>query len=59
MVKRYFFIHAKKVEIKAREEKKKKRIRRGANITVTLDSEPIGILPATFQVIENALTIRM
>ena len=29
------------------------------DITVTIDGEPIGILPATFQVYQNALTIRM
>jgi diacylglycerol kinase family enzyme len=29
------------------------------DITVTIDGEPIGILPATFQVYQNALTIKM
>lgn len=45
-----FYKLAKKVEIKPKEEK---------DIIVTVDGEPIGILPATFQVIESALTIRM
>jgi diacylglycerol kinase (ATP) len=29
------------------------------DVTVTVDGEPIGILPATFEVIPNALTVRM
>lgn len=29
------------------------------DVTVTIDGEPIGILPATFEVIRNALTVRM
>lgn len=29
------------------------------DVTVTIDGEPIGILPATFEVIHNALTVRM
>ena len=45
----FFYMQAKKVAIKPKEE---------AVITVTIDGEPIGILPATFQVIESALTIR-
>lgn len=45
-----FYKLAKKVEIKPKEEK---------DIIVTVDGEHIGILPATFQVIESALTIRM
>jgi YegS/Rv2252/BmrU family lipid kinase len=40
---------AKKVSIKSRER----------NVTVAIDGEPIGILPATFQVLQNALTIRV
>lgn len=44
------FYKLAKVEIKPKEEK---------DIIVTVDGEPIGILPATFQVIESALTIRM
>jgi diacylglycerol kinase family enzyme len=30
-----------------------------SDITVTIDGEPIGILPATFQILENALTVKM
>jgi YegS/Rv2252/BmrU family lipid kinase len=48
------YIQAKKVLIKPKEEEKKRR-----DVTVTIDGEPIGILPATFQIIHNALTIRM
>jgi diacylglycerol kinase family enzyme len=29
------------------------------DVTVTVDGEPIGILPATFEVIPQALTLRM
>lgn len=29
------------------------------DVTVTIDGEPIGILPATFEVIPNALTVKM
>jgi diacylglycerol kinase family enzyme len=29
------------------------------NVTVTDDGEPIGILPATFEIMPNALTTRM
>jgi diacylglycerol kinase (ATP) len=47
------YIQAKKVLIKPKEEEKKRR-----DVTVTIDGEPIGILPATFQIIHNALTIR-
>jgi diacylglycerol kinase family enzyme len=44
-----FYMQAKKVAIKPKEEEV---------MTVTIDGEPIGILPATFQVIESALAIR-
>jgi YegS/Rv2252/BmrU family lipid kinase len=47
-----FYKQAKKVSIKSNEEDDK-------DITVTIDGEPIGILPATFQVLQNALTVRM
>ena len=43
-----FYIQAKKVSIKSKER----------DITVTIDGEPIGILPATFQVYQNALTVK-
>ncbi|HEY6883502.1 MAG TPA: diacylglycerol kinase family protein [Nitrososphaeraceae archaeon] len=49
------YMKAKKVSIKPKEEEEKKR----RDITVTIDGEPIGILPATFQVHQNALTIKM
>jgi diacylglycerol kinase (ATP) len=51
------YIKAKKVSIKPKEEDEKGKKRR--DITVTIDGEPIGILPATFQVYQNALTIKM
>jgi diacylglycerol kinase (ATP) len=40
------YAKAKKVLIKSKER----------NVTVTIDGEPIGILPATFQVLPKALT---
>ena len=45
------YLHAKKVQLKPRDEK--------ARIIVAIDDEPIGILPATFQVHHNALSIRL
>jgi diacylglycerol kinase family enzyme len=45
-----FYRQAKKVSIKSKENK---------DITVTIDGEPIGILPAIFEVLQNALTILM
>jgi diacylglycerol kinase family enzyme len=45
-----FYRQAKKVAIKSKENK---------DIPITIDGEPIGILPATFEVLQNALTIRM
>ena len=47
-----FYKQAKKVSIKSKEEDDK-------DITVTIDGEPIGVLPATFQVLQNALTVRI
>jgi diacylglycerol kinase family enzyme len=44
-----FYMQAKKVSIKSKEK----------DITVTLDGEPIGILPATFQVYQNALSVKL
>jgi diacylglycerol kinase family enzyme len=54
------YIQAKKVSIKPKEEEKEehKEKKRG-DITVTIDGEPIGVLPATFQIYQNALTIKM
>ena len=54
------YIQAKKVSIKPKEEKEEeKEEKKIGDITVTIDGEPIGILPATFQVYQNALTIKM
>jgi diacylglycerol kinase (ATP) len=54
------YIQAKKVSIEPKEEKEEeKRDNKIGDITVTIDGEPIGILPATFQVYQNALTIKM
>ena len=43
-----FYMQTKKISIKSKER----------DITVTLDGESIGILPATFQVYQNALSIK-
>jgi diacylglycerol kinase family enzyme len=48
-----FYLKANKVSIKSIEEKKK------GEITVAIDGEPIGVLPATFQVYQNALNVKM
>ena len=48
------YMKAKKVSIKSKEEEEKKR-----DVTVTIDGEPVGVLPATFQVYQNALTVKM
>ena len=45
-----FYRQAKKVSMKSKENR---------DITVTIDGEPIGILPATFEVLQNVLTIQM
>jgi len=42
------YMQAKKVSIKSKER----------DITVTVDGEPIGVLPGTFQVYQNALTLK-
>jgi diacylglycerol kinase (ATP) len=44
-----FYRQAKKVSIKSKER----------DVTVAIDGEPIGILPATFEVQRSALTVRM
>ena len=44
-----FYYQARKVAIRSKER----------NVTVTVDGEPIGMLPATFEVLPNALTIKM
>ena len=43
------YIQARKVSLASKER----------DVTVTVDGEPIGILPATFEVIPNALTVKM
>jgi diacylglycerol kinase (ATP) len=48
-----FYLKANNVSIKSIEEKKK------GEITVAIDGEPIGVLPATFQVYQNALNVKM
>lgn len=44
-----FYGQAKKVAIRSKER----------DVTVTVDGEPIGILPATFEVLPQALTVKM
>ena len=44
-----FYMQVKKVSIKSKER----------DIAVTIDGEPIGILPATFQVYQNALSVKL
>ena len=44
-----YYGQAKKVTVKSKER----------DVTVTVDGEPIGILPATFEVLPNALTVKM
>ncbi|HXW11292.1 MAG TPA: diacylglycerol kinase family protein [Nitrososphaeraceae archaeon] len=46
------YTRAKKLSMKSVEQEKK-------DITVVIDGEPIGILPATFQVHSNALNLKM
>ncbi|HYZ51752.1 MAG TPA: hypothetical protein VE593_12760, partial [Nitrososphaeraceae archaeon] len=55
------YIQAKKVSIKPKkeEEKEEHKQKKRGDITVTIDGEPIGVLPATFQVYQNVLTIKM
>ena len=53
------YIQAKKVSIKPKEKKEEEKDKKLGDITVTIDGEPIGILPATFQAYQNALTIKM
>ena len=44
-----FYRQVKKVSLASKER----------DVTVTIDGEPVGILPATFEIIPNALAIRM
>jgi diacylglycerol kinase family enzyme len=46
------YTRAKKLSMKSVEQEKK-------DVTVVIDGEPIGILPATFQVHPNALNLKM
>lgn len=46
------YMRAKRVSIRSRDEKEK-------DISVTIDGEPIGSLPATFQVYPNVLLVKM
>jgi diacylglycerol kinase family enzyme len=46
------YTRAKKLSMKSVEQEKK-------DITVVIDGEPIGLLPATFQVHSNALNLKM
>ena len=46
------YMKAKKVSIKSNEEGK-------GDITVAIDGEPIGVLPATFQIYQNALNVKI
>jgi diacylglycerol kinase (ATP) len=46
------YTRAKKLSMKSVEQEKK-------DVTVVIDGEPIGILPATFQVHSNALNLKM
>ncbi len=48
-----FYLKANNVSIKSIEEKEK------GEITVAIDGEPIRVLPATFQVYQNALNVKM
>jgi len=54
-----FYAQAKKVLIKPIEEESKENTDRKRDVTVTVDGESVGILPATFQVVPNALTIKI
>jgi diacylglycerol kinase family enzyme len=46
------YIKARGASIKSKEENKRDE-------TVTVDDEPIGILPASFRIYKNALTVKM
>lgn len=46
------YTRAKKVSIKSKEREKN-------DVTVVIDGEPIGVLPATFQIHPNALNVKM
>lgn len=44
-----FYLQVRKVSLASKER----------DVTVTIDGEPIGVLPATFEIMPRALTIRM
>jgi diacylglycerol kinase (ATP) len=46
------YMKAKGASIRSKEENKRE-------VTVTIDGEPIGILPASFRIYQNALTVKM
>jgi diacylglycerol kinase family enzyme len=46
------YMKARGVSIKSKEENKR-------DVTVTVDGEPIGILPASFRIYKNALTVKL
>jgi YegS/Rv2252/BmrU family lipid kinase len=50
-----FYMKAKQVSIKLKDEEKNNK----RDVTVTVDGEPIGILPATFRIYQNALIVKM
>jgi diacylglycerol kinase (ATP) len=54
-----FYTQAKKVLVKPKEEEQEYETKRRRDVTVTIDGEPIGILPAAFQVVHNALTVKI
>ena len=50
--------YSKEDDVIYKQAKKVSIISKERNVTVVIDGEPIGILPATFQVLPNALAIR-
>jgi hypothetical protein len=53
-----FYTQAKNVLVKPKEEEQEYKTKRRRDVTVTLDCKPYGILPAAFQFVHNALTVR-
>jgi YegS/Rv2252/BmrU family lipid kinase len=51
--------YSKEDDVIYKQAKKVSIISKERNVTVVIDGEPIGILPATFQVLPNALAIRV
>jgi diacylglycerol kinase family enzyme len=50
--------YSKEDDVIYKQAKKVSIVSKERNVTVVIDGEPIGILPATFQVLPNALAIR-